>query len=307
MTMHIANLTSEMDDYEYQGDTCCYDNCTKSPILSHTISRNYVYKLNSDIRKVLMLQQKITPLRSKPNPNLVRKINIEKFACFTGFCSDHDYLLFKILDMFDGKMDKEKAVLVHYRNICYGINHIKTQMLREARMAAQCHVQGESSDTSANNLIKMLKKRYFANRLKYCLEQHEIRKLHLEQMIQSKKFDDIRCIEFRGELNNPIFCGRSSYLLHQKNKFFSQHGYSYMPWLSYTTLLTDIENHLVFCWLKVDEQHAKLFTRPVKNELSKDDIATLAWACSDAFAIEEEIYTKHKTAIDTAIKKLRVY
>lgn len=307
MTMHIAHLTSEIDDYEYRSGSCYYDDCTESPILSHTISRNYIYKLNSDPRKVLMLQQKITPIRSKPNPSLVSRINIERFACFTGFCPSHDFTLFKSLDMFDGKLDKEKAALAHYRNICYGINHIKTQMLRESHMASQCFVQGESSDASANKLNKMLKKRYFAKRLSYCLEQHLIRKAHLEKMIQSKNFNDIRCIEFRGGLDNPIFCGRSSYLLHQKDKFFTQHGYCYMPWLSYTTLLTDVENHLVFCWLKKDDVHARLFNKPSKNEISKDDIATLAWACSDAFAVEETIYTKHKIAIDMAIRKLRVY
>jgi hypothetical protein len=302
--MHIANLTTEIDDYEYRSKTCCYDRCADNPILSHAIARNFISKLNTDKRKVLMLQPKITPIHNKLNPKLIRAIDIEKFACFFGFCAKHDDELFKQIDVFDGKMTKQKAVLVHYRNICYGMNHIKTQILCEQHMSRQCLVQGEPLDKSANKLIRMLKKGYFSRRLDYCLEQHRVRKKQLESMIILDRFDDIEYEEFRGGLDNPVFFGRSSYLLHQRKKFFSRPGYNYMPWISYTTLLTGSENHLVFCWLRSDEKHVGLFK---KKNISQEIIAALAWACSDDFAVEESLYKKHAAAIDMVIKKCRVY
>jgi hypothetical protein len=80
-----------------------------------------------------------------------------------------------------------------------------------------------------------------------------------------------------------------------------------MPWISYITLLTNNENHLIFCWLEIDNGYTKRLKRLLKNNVPKEIIAVLAYACSDAFAIESEFYDKHSQNINRMIKKFRAY
>ena len=79
-----------------------------------------------------------------------------------------------------------------------------------------------------------------------------------------------------------------------------------MPWLTYMTLLTGNESRLLFCWLKSDDAHSKHFKK-LNNQDARNVIAILAYACSDAFAVEENYYIKHMPAIEEMIRKFRVY
>ncbi len=305
--MNIAKLVSEIDGIQYRDIKCCYDKCPNQPITSHTIAENYLYKLNKDLTKVLTFEPAILSIISKQPPELTRKVDKKKFSTFTGFCNNHDHGIFKLIDSYDGKMTKEKAALLHYRIICYGINHIKTQLLRLQHMSEQNYMQDESAGMGGTKIVTLIKKGFLARRLNYCLKQHLIRKGKLEKMITSDKFENIEYLVIPGSLNNPIFCGRSSHLLNKNHGIFKLPGYSYMPWLTYMTLLTNETNHLVFCWLKSDKKHAKRLNNLLKKETSKTIIEVLAYACSDGFAVEESFYDKHCSTIDTVIKKFRVY
>jgi hypothetical protein len=204
-------------------------------------------------------------------------------------------------------MDEEKAVLIHYRNLCYGIYHIKTQQLREKHLAQQNYAYDASVDEGI--VIKeLLAKGRLKARLSYCLQEPLSRKIFLEKIINSREFEAIEFIEIKGDLNNnPIFSGRSNYLLHRKHKLFDHPGYSSMTWITYQTLLTTNCNHLVFCYLKEDKPHGKYFKKILRNSNFEGALAALAYSCSDSFAVTEEHYNTHIAAIDTLIKEFRVY
>lgn len=146
-----------------------------------------------------------------------------------------------------------------------------------------------------------------ARRLDYCLEQHLLRKKQLERMIRSRKFSKIEFLVLRGGLDNPIFCGRSTFLLHKKHNLFKYRGYSYIPWITYMTLRTNETNDLVFCWLRGDEEYSKCLKLLLKKEDHKKTIEVLAYACSDSFAVEKSFYNKHSSAINEIIKNFRSY
>lgn len=288
--MKIEKLISEIDEIQYSDKRCCYGTCSNPPIRSHTISENFLYKLSNDLTNVITFEPAMSLIVNKQNPKLVRNVNKKRFSTFTGFCSIHDVKLFKPIDLFDGQINNEIAMLIHYKNICYGINHIKTQQLRLCHMSAQNYVQDKLSDTNGDKIIMSFKNNSLSLRLDYCLSQYLLRKQQLEHMIESREFNRIKFHVLHGCLNNPIFCGRSSYLLHKNHGLFKTSGYSYMPWITYMTLLT---NNLVFCWLKNDEAYAKRLNILLKNEDSKKIIEVLAYACSDAFAVEKNFYRKN--------------
>ncbi|HAT2138624.1 TPA: hypothetical protein ACT9LS_002112 [Legionella pneumophila] len=305
-TMPIERLMSECDNIQYASKTCCYTGCSNSPITSHTISENYLYKLNKDLTKVLTFQPKIGQVAKKYNPQHVTKVDKKKFSTFVGFCEAHDNDLFSLLDNFNGKMNKEKAALVHYRNICYGISHIKTQKYRERHVAQQNYMQ-QNGEIDSESILPLLKNGALQVRLSYCLQEHLQRKRILEKAIKSKDFESIDFIEIEGGGNNPIFSGRSSYLMHPRNKLFDFPGYAFMPWVSYMTLLTHTSNHLVFCWLKSDKKHSRALGNIIKNKEFKNTLAILAYGSSDSFAIEESVLASHAATIEKVIESFRVY
>jgi hypothetical protein len=304
--MPITRLIAETDKYLYKNDTCYYGACPNQPITSHTIAENYLYKLDVDLRKVLTFQGRLLRLVTKPDVSLV-PVDQRKFSTFNGFCSLHDSGLFSQIDSFNGDMSKEKAALIHYRNICYGVSHIRTQQLKERHIFNQNYTQHESSDLAIKKVVKLLKGNALARRLSYCLDQHLLRKKRLEVILASGNFEDISYFEVRGDLDNPIFSGRSSYLMHPKHNIFKYEGYSFMPWVTYMTLLTKYENRLVFCWLKEDNVYTKYFMRLLQKQPGKDVLAVLAYACSDSFAVAESYYSRHASTITEIIRNFRLY
>ncbi len=302
--MPVERLMSECDNIHFKSPTCCYRSCSADPIRSHTIPENYLYKLNKDLIKVLTYQPRISRVLKELRPQYVMKVDKEEWSTFIGFCNVHDSNLFKSIDLFNGEMDKEKAALIHYRNICYGIHHIQTQLMRERHISQQ-HYDGEGT-LEVNEIVKNLENRSFNDRLTYCLEEHLLRKKLLENMIESGDFDEMNFVEIAGGIENPIFSGRSTYLLHKNNELFDSPGYSYMPWITYTTLLTGRANHLVFCWLEDDKKHTEHFNNLINGQFKKV-LEVLAYACSDSFAISEDFYNKHSHAIDEIIIKFRTY
>lgn len=308
MPMKIENLMSNMDKIaaKFHGEICSFGRCQQPPIRSHTIPENYLYKLDDDMTKILTFQPAMT-LVYKNQSKRLKKINKDQFSTFYGFCKDHDCELFKLIDLYNGEMNKEKAVLIHYKNICYGINDIKARQLQVQHMAKQNFVSDESENKEHGEIDKILKNGSLLKRLNYCLSAHLHRKKQLEDMIRSKKYDEIEYRVLWGSLNDPCFCGRSSYLLHDKHKFFQGRGYSYMPWVTYMTLLTNNANHLVFCWLKEDRDYTKRLRMIINKKGSKEIIAVLAYACSDALAIRESLHREYSPIINAVIEKFRVY
>jgi hypothetical protein len=304
--MPVTRLISELDKYQYQSRVCCYSTCQKEPILSHTIAENFLYKLNTDLTQVRTFQPKMLPIATGSKSQLI-PVNQDKFSTFKGFCPDHDNHLFKLIDLYDGNMTKEKAALIHYRNISYGICHIKSQQLREKHMFRQNYIQDKLSDKSTEKTVTILKNGALARRLAYCLNQHLLRKEQLEKIIKSQSFEAMEFTEVQGDLANPLFCGRSSPLLHPKHNFFNYPGYRYMPWVTYMTLLTTNKNHLIFCWLESDKAHAKYLKKLINERETNDIIAVLAYACSDALAVDDKLYNKHAATIEEIIKSFRVY
>lgn len=302
----ITRLASEVDKLIHRSKTCYYSGCPETPITSHTIAENNLKKINQDLTKVLTLQRRLLRVMTKPDLRLI-PVDKQEFSTFVGFCWSHDHDLFGPIDSFDGRMDKEKAALIHYRNICYGISHIKTQQLRERHIYCQNYLRSESPDVEANRLHKALKGDVFANRLAYCLLEHLHRKEILEGIIQSRDFDQVEFITLIGTLTDPIFSGRSSYLLHPREKIFQLPGYRHMPWISYMTLLTVSSSCLVFCWLKSDKTRARYLLKLTKDKAPREVIEELAYSCSDSLAIEKSHYVRFAPTIDQMIKNTRGY
>ncbi|MBY0544078.1 MAG: hypothetical protein K2Q14_00845 [Gammaproteobacteria bacterium] len=302
----IEKLIYKVDCLEYQGKQCYYRSCSNSPIMSHTIPRNYLYKLDSDLKNVLTFESAMSAIAKKQMPVIMKQVNQGKFSSFRGFCQEHDCSLFKVIDNYDGEVTQEKIALVHYRNICYGVNHIQTQKLRLSHVSMQQFVETQPAPEEIHKLVKKIQNGGLVNRLNYCLNEHLKRKKKLEHIIQTHSFDEIEYRVLYGSRDDPIFSGRSAYLLHKNHGLFKSPGYSHMPWITYMTLLTKQTNDLVFCWLKGDEFYAKNLNNLLKKEEYKKTIGGLAYACSDAFAVKRETYEKNSSLI-AALNNFRVY
>lgn len=305
--MPNEHLIAKIDAIQVQTSKCYYDSCSKESINSHTIPENYLYKLNKDLKNILTFQPAMVQIVNKQSPKIIRCLDKDKFSTFRGFCREHDNELFKPIDLYDGNIDKEKAALIHYKNICYGINHIETQKARLTHLTKQTFIPKNTSNKKHKKTLKQIKNGILFKRLNFCLNEYFKRKSILEKMIESRDFSKIDFRMLPCSFKNPIFCGRSTYLLHKDNDLFTLSGYSYLPWISYMTLLTSSENHLVFCWLEIDSRYSKHLKRLLKHKAPKDIIAVLAYACSDAFAVESEFYDKHSQSINQMINRFRVY
>lgn len=235
-----------------------------------------------------------------------KSLNKEKFSTFFGFCQNHDDNLFKRLDTFDGIIDSEKATLVHYRNICYGIYHIKISLKKVQHLSRQNYAGPSTSESE--NCLENLKNGYFEARLNDCLKQHNLRKKILEDMINAKDFKSINFFSIGLGLEQPIFSGRSHYILHPEHEFFSEGGYPYLSLISYMTLRTENRNELLFVWLERDKNHAEYLKNIIGEEKKfKTLIGTLAYACSDALAMNKDFYTQNSDIFNEAFKNLRTY
>ena len=198
-------------------------------------------------------------------------------------------------------------MLWHNRIICYGIHHINTQIKKHEHIAFQNYsdslhlsiAEKENVDT----LYVLVKKGTLIDRLKYCLDQHQVRKMRLENMIVEQNFEEIMFEEIKGDFyKNPLFFGRANVLMNKNHPFFAGDGYSSMPWVTYTTLLSKDKSHLIFCWLKSDSEHAVFL-----NELDTKHIEILAYGHSDAFAVSKNHYDENSLAIDEIFKVFRTY
>ncbi len=299
-------LLADLGNIKYESKKCCYSLCQDKPINSHTIAKNYLYKLHSDLREILTFEpSSVSRVPSGTNPRYFRPIDKQKFSTFFGFCGQHDNKLFELIDAFDGRLDQEKAALIHYRNICYGVNHIETGLLRLQHISQQRYA-GES--TIETNKIKLkLDRSDYKHRLIYCLKEHKQRKATLEHMIHSRDFGLINFSEIHLGLEQPLFSGRSVRLLHPKNNFFRCDGYCYMPWLTYMTLRTSYSSHLVFVWLEKDKKFSNNLNYVLKQEVAlKSIIGGLAYSCSDALAIRKEFY-EERQFLFTEAQRYRVY
>lgn len=305
--MPIQKLISECDNLYYESRKCSYTGCSKPSILSHTIPENYLKKLNEPLTEVLTFQSKIGKISNQNKPQYLVEIDKSKFSTFKGFCESHDNDLFLSIDNFNGEMNREKATLNHYRNICYGVNHIKTQMLREGHISNQNYRQETNNDEGVA-INKLLKQRSLKTRLSYCLNEHLSRKVALEKRIKSRNFEEIEFIEIQGSINgNPIFSGRSSYLMHKDHNLFDYAGYSFMPWITYQTLLTYESNHLVFCWLKKDSNRSRYLRKILNKNSFENTLAVLAYGCSDSLALTKNHFKIHHPHIEELILNFRVY
>ncbi|MGA2655193.1 MAG: hypothetical protein ABSF18_04360 [Gammaproteobacteria bacterium] len=312
IVMPFTKLISEIIDRPFISDKCCFGYCQNKPIISHTIPENFLYKICNDLNKVLMFRPSIDLIMKQPTQSMSR-VDKSKFSTFKGFCSTHDHDLFKLIDTFNGEMDQEKAALIHYKNICYGINHIKTQQLILEHVSKQNYRTnlevGQNTITPGDNVFEGIKDGTWANRLEYCLKEHELRKKILEEMIGTGDFSTVIFYEFiNGGIDNPIFCGRSSFLMHQDSKFFEKPGYAYMPWITYMSLRSTDKNNLVFCFLKNDERHANYFHKLInQNTFLKETLLSLIYAYSDSLAIKESQYKDYSAEIDSIIREQRIY
>jgi len=223
-----------------------------------------------------------------------------------GFCKKHDNNLFKEIDEFNGQINKKKAALIHYRNICYGIHHIKISSERVQYLSRQ-NYEGESTPESVE-CLKNLKNGYFENRLNSCLDEHNLRKEMLEIMIDTGNFTSMNFFSIGLGLEQPIFSGRSHYILHPEEHICLEGGYPYFPWISYMTLRTNTRNDLLFSWLEKDTNKAKYLENIIGKEIElKNLIGTLAYACSDALAMNQKLYNQNCKIINEAFKSLRAY
>lgn len=306
ITMPIQHLISRMNRIGIHPKTCCFGSCINPPIFSHTISENQLYKLHPDLQQLLTFDPDINSLLKHPQTIQLIKIIADKFSTFPGFCNDCDTKLFRLIDNYGGAINNEIATLIHYRVISYGIHHIKMQ-LRAERLVSSQQFQGNTDNPNIKIGHRKLKKGAFTRRLNYCLNAHEIRKKMLEDAICQNKFESINFIATPGSLDNPIFCGRSSILLHENDGFFREDGYTFMPWITYMTLRTNSTNCLVFCWLKQDGSRIDGLTNLINTGNFKEVIAKLAYGYSDAMAIKADHYNKHAASIDYIIKNCRTY
>lgn len=304
---NIKHLINKIDHTEYVETKCYYRNCDEPSIVSHAIPKNALYKLNRDLTKILTFQTSLTPIINELNPNLMKSIDSSKFSTFKGFCKEHDNKLFRLIDQFDGVLTKEKICLVHYRNICYGIYHIKKQQKRLNLVASQRYIEDEARDQKYIKHFNPIIRDKLSTRLAYCLQEHILRKKQLEEMIKFGKFDQIEFLHLIGDIDNPIFCGRSSIVLNEKHKMFNYNGYGLMPWITYMTLVTNHRNYLVFCWLRKDKKLASHLKYLCKKKAPKDLIEILAYGYSDSLAIDVELYRKHSGAIEHIRENLGCY
>jgi len=312
MEIKIENskkLVSEIDQKKHKSKTCYYDTCKRFPISSHTISKNYLKKLNPDLQKILTFETAVSQILTKDVKSLLKKVNQDKFSAFTGFCAFHDNNLFKKIDSFDGIVDAEKAALIHYRNICYGVHHIRSCLLECEHLSKQNYIEIDAPIESIYEINKITEIDFqtLKIRLEYCLSQHLSRKMKLEKIIKKRDFSKIKFRVLNGTISNPIFSGRSTFFLHKNHKLFSSPGYSNMPWITYMTLLTDYTNKLIFCWLKEDYIYAKSLQRLLGHNEPGKLLEILAYGHSDSFAVNEFLYETHYPEINELIEKFRIH
>ncbi len=310
--MPIEKLISETGNIRYSNKKCFYAPCQNKPISSHTIPEHYLFKLNSDLKKIRTFQTNFSKIIKKENQKLIKEIDKKKFTTFKGFCAVHDNSLFESIDLFDGKIDKKKASLIHYRNICYGIYHIRIQILRIQHLSRQNYI-GDLIEKE-EKLAKHLGSGVWEKQLEFCLNEHEDRKKQIEQMIKSDNYEETEFLEMSLDSYNLIFCGRSTPMLSPRADFFKLKilGYHYMPWITYMTLLDhNKKNTLIFCFLENDKKYARFLSSRLngRNHLNSNDklLRMLAYACSDGFAVEVSFYEKNRKNIDEIIQEHKFY
>ncbi|CEG59372.1 hypothetical protein [Legionella fallonii] len=302
--MPINRLISELDNIQYESKYCCFSTCENKPINSHTIPENFLYKINSDLLNVMTLEPRVYWIMKNAENNTLTNVDKEKFSTFKGFCIDHDTRLFFKLDNFEGKINSEIALLVHYRNICYGIHHIHLQMLKEKHLRKQNFI---GSNNLYGDIYTLIKSDRLYNRLRYCLDEHIKRKKIMEKMIKNNQFDSIDYFVMSGSLINPIFCGRSSIVLHENENIFKFPGYSYMPWVSYISLINGNTSYLPFCWLKEDKNYSKQAFQKMEHSTHREIATLLAYGASDAVALDRGLFEEQKLTINLIANKYRVY
>ena len=297
-TRHLIDTTSKITSPK---EKCKFLDCDKNPINSHTIPTNMLNKMCPNPSDISIFKHEIT--KSEDVIIIEKKpINKTKFSAFSGFCSDHDSNLFKMIDEFDGNMTQEKAALIHYRTICYGIHDIYEAIAKATHLKNQKYYANDEVSIECAKLHTYLKSDTPLNRLNYCLEEHLKRKQTLENMILEADFEAIRYEVFPNGAPNIVFFGRSNYLLHPNKPFFKIKGYSYMPWVSYITLIHHNKSDLIFCWLEDDSQYLKYYNKQMVLTNYKPFIEKLAFCTSDSFAIENTLYETHRENITAMIK-----
>lgn len=274
-------------------NVCMFGKCQNKPIKSHAISQSFLKNLGYSDSLLMSTPYLISIFKDMKNGNqldYVKPIALDVFSTFNGFCKYHDNRLFSAVDNFDGHVTNEVAVLIHYRNICYGILHIKAQLSRLQHAANQEYINNASS--KGEDILRSLKGYQLRKRLMESLYEHRERKRELERMIRKQHFSKIRFITLHGDINNPIFSGRSTPWLHPQRKIADQDGYTIMPWISYLTLVNKHSHQLVFCWLARDKVYANDLELFFDHDYWKANLEILAYGFSDAFAISRNLYNE---------------
>jgi hypothetical protein len=301
--MPLNKLLSEQDDIQWKSDCCMYADCKQQPIKSHIIPSNYLYKLDADLKKILMLQQSLVAISKEPLQPRLRFLKKDSFSTFIGFCQEHDSKLFKCIDLFNGTGTKEIATLAHFKNICYGITHINSCILQLKHYKSQNYTL--QSNAEGQGVYDLLYSNVLSKRLEDCLRLHKKRKILLEMMIRHKDYENIRFFEISGSLNNPVFSGRSTSPL-LINDALNYPGYGHFPFFSYLTLLSEEKNLLIFTWLEKDKKHSENLSIQLKKVNALDILALSIYGTSDALAMTQSHYDKHAELIDKMLA-IRVY
>ncbi len=146
-----------------RGDRTClyastYGDCPRPTIRAHSISRNA--GLSRIARKGHVYQPNGNPFRLLKDSGQIthQLVGIGDATTFTGFCSEHDALVFKPIDQGELTPTPEQGFLLHYRALCREL-YVKraalptNELMRDADRGRPIHVQRNIQEfVAARNL-----------------------------------------------------------------------------------------------------------------------------------------------------------
>ncbi len=162
------------------------NNCDGSIVKAHTVSRKMLEKISVG-GHVYGPNKHFGALVSNEGKIRFKNMGINKASVFTGFCSKHDYEIFKSIENERFEITKKSAFLLAYRAHCYEYFTKKAALATTPFMSKLDKGRTVPEQVFLQEMIKSLKIGFETAR-----RDQKLRKKQYDEMLKSEDFERIK-------------------------------------------------------------------------------------------------------------------
>lgn len=235
---------------------CLYKNCNLRAISSHSQQKGGQLKLIHENKKVYALNDNACNVFNAEAGEMQFDFKlkpISQASTYPGLCNKHDTEIFYCIENESlENITNEQAAVFLYRAISYESYRKKRELERTKFMLKELDLYLSSFQIKQLEEKLIIDNDYFENTTRTMM-------FGVNSIIDNKEYEKVNFIHKKIDRNVGISCTTMvNMYLERYLEFWSGNAEDSIPAFSFTLVPNDNSTHVVFSWLKSDDDHTEL-------------------------------------------------